>query len=165
MKDIKVGFCSRSLIIIIQVKETADCDGDYLQFGRDKFIITDRLSPKFCNKVILKKKIRKSHRDKITQVPAPIMREDKDGRVTGWVSTHTVVNTLFPLFDEKFRWDFRMVSKQSRTWVEEKDYEFDIWLNLKPSRCWSSQYYQDHNQNTTTQIFLLCFSQQNLSVW
>ena len=58
MKDIKVGFCSRSLIII-QVKETAGCDGDYLQFGRDKFIITDRLSPKFCNKVILKKKIPK----------------------------------------------------------------------------------------------------------
>merc|ERR1712013_219184 len=31
------------------------------------------------------------------------------------------------------RWDFRMVSKQSRTWIEEKDYEFDIWLNLRPS--------------------------------
>ena len=27
-----------------------------------------------------------------------------------------------------------MVSKQSRTWIEEKDYEFDIWLNLRPSR-------------------------------
>jgi len=92
--DKNQGF--RVFIDWMEVKETAGCDGDYLQFGRDKFIITDRLSPKFCNKV-----------------PAPIMREDKDGRVTGW--------------------DFRMVSKQSRTWVEEKDYEFDIWLNLKPS--------------------------------
>ena len=27
-----------------------------------------------------------------------------------------------------------MVSKESRTWIEQKDYEFDIWLNLKPSR-------------------------------
>jgi len=92
--DKNQGF--RVFIDWMEVEETAGCDGDYLQFGRDKFIITDRLSPKFCNKV-----------------PAPIMREDKDGRVTGW--------------------DFRMVSKQSRTWVEEKDYEFDIWLNLKPS--------------------------------
>ena len=37
--------------IIIQVEETAGCNGDYLQFGRDTFIVTDRTSPKFCNKV------------------------------------------------------------------------------------------------------------------
>ena len=35
-----------------KVEETAGCSGDYLQFGRDTFIITDRQSPKFCNKVI-----------------------------------------------------------------------------------------------------------------
>merc|ERR1712107_351432 len=64
--------------------------------GRDTFIITDRQSPKFCNKI-----------------SSPIVEKDSEGRAKGW--------------------DFRMVSKQSRTWTEEKDYEFDIWLNLRPS--------------------------------
>ena len=41
---------------------------------------------------------------------------------------------MLSLFFFISRWDFRMVSKQSRTWIEEKDYEFDIWLNLRPSR-------------------------------
>ena len=42
--------------MMIQVEETAGCSGDYLQFGRDTFIVTDRTSPKFCNKVTPKKK-------------------------------------------------------------------------------------------------------------
>jgi len=93
--DKNLGF--RVFIDWMEVEETAGCSGDYLQFGRDTFVVTDRISQKFCNKV-----------------PAPIMQEDSEGRVTGW--------------------DFRMVSKESRTWIEQKDYEFDIWLNLKPSR-------------------------------
>jgi len=92
--DKNLGF--RVFIDWMEVEETAGCSGDYLQFGRDTFIITDRKSPKFCNKI-----------------PSPIVEKDSEGRVKGW--------------------DFRMVSKQSRTWIEEKDYEFDIWLNLRPS--------------------------------
>ena len=55
------------LFIIIQVEETAGCSGDYLQFGRDTFIVTDRTSPKFCNKVLQKKQTKKEEEEKIEE--------------------------------------------------------------------------------------------------
>ena len=44
-----------------------------------------------------------------------------------------------------------MVSKESRTWIEQKDYEFDIWLNLKPSRYKDLISNEDHVQQENFQ--------------
>jgi hypothetical protein len=51
--DKNLGF--RVFIDWMEVEETAGCSGDYLQFGRDTFVVTDRISQKFCNKVTIGK--------------------------------------------------------------------------------------------------------------
>ena len=61
---------------------------------------------------------------------------------------------MLSLFFFISRWDFRMVSKQSRTWIEEKDYEFDIWLNLRPSR------YYGHISCGIYVHYVICSSRQ-----
>ena len=95
----------------LKIERSSGCSRDFLQFGRDKFVITTHLSDRYCDTI--------EHSANIT---------DENGALVGY--------------------DFKDTSYPRREYIEKKDVEMDIWLELQPAQ---------NNQNKEVKLVVAPF--------